>query len=1252
MSEARDVRLYIYDGNPNSRGNGLSLTQSQTFELKDKKNEVSVESSESTDSNTGAKIKTTITKTTVYSYEVTLSKLEYHKKVYEPCQILANLQVGVLQSRTDVKTEVTTTKDSKTSTDTTIDKGHFKPVEMIGNDKIDLIKGARVDLEIDKNKVAENYYVHKVRSVYKTVSGKTSLFVELTIFSRDKLMTLDKYSRAYTAKRLFTDILSEEAKKFSSVDVANHMQLLKYQDTSTKVTARDELRIPYLVQYNESFYQFMVRSANRFGEFLYFEDGKLNLGMQPSDMNYYKRGASGQINKKNGVDWVIDWATEPNAVQNRYYESVLSEGISVEERAYSYMTHKPDENEEYANSADSRYNIDPTSADEWTTQELKKNEYIEFGEAWEEEMKFFVADIVYKALESHSISEALTALVLEMAKKTYDCHKENKDYNNLLDETNWDTLENDDQKSGDNFKQFVTYSGSSNLSSNLQNLFGENGLNNFTDMFYQVIRKKEKEVGEQAVWLDFGNYYYPIKLGDKLHVDKKDYVVISVEGSYDNGQEHLLVSAVPVYSLSDTASTAQTPSTAGDSWTNNVPFPIALPDVVIRDARPQVAFVAETLDPGNMGRIRVRYPWQDENGDPSPWIRVTLPLATTGGAVNFTPNVGDEVMVGYVHGNIEHPYAMGYLVAPFVNEKWKNAIPLDQYGGLHGIKVKTGHHLTFTDGANAACLIASLFGPLAFFKSMWPTGWWGAWPLGNETSSDLGGGFELSDRYGLYKISGSTDERNITIESPVGTVNINAFQGISIEAPNGNIEVKGKNVSIEASNRLTLKSGENIEDKLWYRKEFSNTKSGWKAGLKGSLTSELKDIVKTAKSEVLDQILDMSFLRCVVEWFLVPVNGTLQIKSPTFVTIEAGEGSVEVPQESLRYGKGIRDLQSDSENAADIVKVINTLKCIAPKVSSLVIDIRNNYDLLCYYSKRYADLAEANGCNNGECIISYSDILKHDGDFSRESQDLNWDDSPLKYLPEVQPGDKPEENTLEYATWKKKADIIIINLNKRIERDKFVILANNLKTTADRLVTAVSKLTTFDKDDIIELPTGINKESLDLDTIAGYINALTIPTDKEKGVLSLDKMTGKSYGYTDMVQPSIDSWINIKIAMIRYVVYQYLSSRSYLTQDKNIIKSVNDAYDNKKWKKYVKSIDRDILIERLGKKKANELFNPFAGFVDDQGQWSHGFKGKILMSDEADKTAFFDKDLNMKPHNNVNLFDENISKLRELVNSI
>ena len=82
-----------------------------------------------------------------------------------------------------------------------------------------------------------------------------------------------------------------------------------------------------------------------------------------------------------------------------------------------------------------------------------------------------------------------------------------------------------------------------------------------------------------------------------------------------------------------------------------------------------------------------------------------------------------------------------------------------------------------------------------------------------------------------------------------------------------------------------------------------------------------------------------------------------------------------------------------------------------------------------------------------------------------------------------------------------------------------------------------------------------------------------------------------------------------------------------------------------KWEEFVKSIEKDILIEKLGKKKANE-FNPFRGFVDDQFQWSHGFRGKILLSDISDKTAYFDEGLNMKPHHNRTPFDEDIKTLR------
>ena len=74
----------------------------------------------------------------------------------------------------------------------------------------------------------------------------------------------------------------------------------------------------------------------------------------------------------------------------------------------------------------------------------------------------------------------------------------------------------------------------------------------------------------------------------------------------------------------------------------------------------------------------------------------------------------------------------------------------------------------------------------------------------NEMSKAFEGGVDIGDRYGIWKISGSTDKRAINISSPWGTVSVNAFTGISINAPNGNVSIKGKNVSIEAGNNLTL----------------------------------------------------------------------------------------------------------------------------------------------------------------------------------------------------------------------------------------------------------------------------------------------------------------------------------------------------------------------------------------------------------------------------------------------------------------
>jgi hypothetical protein len=1213
-----EVRLYIYNDS-SKKGEGILFNGigTYTYEIK-----TLISDKTESDSSSGT-IHTEKTNIVSYSIPLTLTKLNYNKKVYSPCEIYAELQMGMTITKKEIiETKITQTDQDGKSDGTKLEQEETssKTIDKSLADIVEFFKGAKVALKIDDHTVADNYMVFKLRSLYKTVSSQTTIFLELNIFSADKLMDLDKYSRAYTARSLYTDILlNEESQQFKDVEVANHMQLMKYKD-SAEMTARDELRIPYVVQYNESFYHFMARTANRFGEFLYFEDGKLNLGMQPSEQNYYKKDSDNK-------DVVINWATEPDAVQSLYFDSEITGGITVNERAYDFTSHTPNSDTAFADSTDSRYNFDPVSTDEWTNMSLKKNEYLEFKEILGEEMKAYIPEFIFKALEMTTLGEALVVLLKELSGKIYEVWNSVADYNNVLDDSNYNSVKNDDQKSDDYFAEFATYAGSTHLKNNLKSLDSTSAIMNYTSYFYPLIRNKEREIDEKKVFLDFGNNYKSINLGDRLYVSGKDYVAISIEGSYgieEDGEnktikEHLLVSAVPVMTLDETNASQESTPAGCDVWTNILPFPPLLSDAIIRDARPQVAFVAENLDPQNLGRIRVRYPWQDETGDASPWIRVTLPLATAGGAVNFTPSIGDEVMVGYEHGNIDRPYAMGYLTAPFVNKRWSNAIPLDQYGGVHGIKTKTGHHLTFSDGYAFAPLVANTFGPLAFIKSLWPVGKTGVvdWPYANETTQDFGGGFELSDRYGFYKIKGSTDERSVTIESPAGTVEVNAFQGITINAPNGDIAINGKNVSISASNKLSLSSGENIKNKLWYQKKW---------GLKddGFIGSTIKDIVGSAWDESVGQFIDMSFVRCVLEYFLHPVNGTLQIKSYTFVSIEAGDGATEAPEESFRYG---RRSKKNSENnrlgRANLGKVTLTVKLIQLNVKALLEDVQVKYNTLC-------DRTAAFNAASVKNIIDYERVIQNGGEFDEDNGAFNWAANDLVLQP-------LQENNSEFV------DIYaeIENEKRRTERQNVINICNNLRTAAIALKDAAYKWKNLSAASF-EL-NGNDGNSVDRNVVIAKIKAQGIIPDK--GIISLDNMI--NFGYDSKIsKPNSSAWKYQKKVLTRLIVSSYLTDQNDLKKE-NMINTSDDAASVWKWGRFARSIEwKNVVLNDLS--WVNKHVNPFCEFIDDQVQWTHGVEGTILMSNKEHETSVFNDGL-FTSISNRDSYDEGINNLRELV---
>jgi uncharacterized protein involved in type VI secretion and phage assembly len=87
------------------------------------------------------------------------------------------------------------------------------------------------------------------------------------------------------------------------------------------------------------------------------------------------------------------------------------------------------------------------------------------------------------------------------------------------------------------------------------------------------------------------------------------------------------------------------------------------PDFTVPKAEPQTAVVISNTDPEGQGRVQVRFDWQ--TNDTTHFIRMMSPDA--GGTDQITqnrgyvaiPEVGDQVMVNFVHSHPDRPFVMG-----------------------------------------------------------------------------------------------------------------------------------------------------------------------------------------------------------------------------------------------------------------------------------------------------------------------------------------------------------------------------------------------------------------------------------------------------------------------------------------------------------------------------------------------------------------------------------------------------------------
>lgn len=623
---------------------------------------------------------------------------------------------------------------------------------------------------------------------------------------------------------------------------------------------------PYLVQYNESFFDFLVRVSNRCGEFLYYEDGYFNIGWEKKtkkDKDDKEQDDITPITEYVSVNFSDETAT---AWKENYIVS-SHHNYSLRENKVKRFPSELQDNENI------QLQDSQLASDENLVSLPPKDEYTKWQDfaLWP---GYFFINAVTDIVNSADMIEAAVNLISDTGITILNCSLSAKATNDDYEDKNFKKgIYTDDRKNGDRIHPFST-------SESVKNAL--DSYVTFSLEFYEAIRKGIEANERSRIQIALGDHFYPLTLGCLIELDGKKYIVVQMNGCANSGAETLDIEAIP--------------------YEDKFVFPPAAPVSPIREAKAQRAFITHNADPLKMNRVRVRYPWQgktekdedlEASEDSTPWIRIALPMASDGSGFNFLPQIGDEAIINYENGNIEKPYVEGMLYTRAAKEDESTVPYAHKKDKARVISSVNGHSIIFSDPSASSDALNSLSPLMSTIKSFCPTGFIRTeLTLSDHKPKKLPdsfkkamGGIEFTDEHGLYSISMSSDKRAISIDSPLGKVDINAFTGITISAPNGNVRIEGKNIDIVAGNNLSISSGNNIVSHFW-----PTSVQLLKESLKDTAVNALKKI----------QPIDMGLIRTFMETLIRPIGGTMLIKSNRYLCIEAGKGEAKIPGRNLQ----------------------------------------------------------------------------------------------------------------------------------------------------------------------------------------------------------------------------------------------------------------------------------------------------------------------------------------------------------------
>jgi len=225
----------------------------------------------------------------------------------------------------------------------------------------------------------------------------------------------------------------------------------------------------------------------------------------------------------------------------------------------------------------------------------------------------------------------------------------------------------------------------------------------------------------------------------------------------------------------------------------------------------QSAVVTSTDDPDNLGRVKVKMLWNDGSSaaEPDHWLRVVTPHSGNERGFFCLPEIDDEVLVAFQHGDPDRPVVLGSL-----------------YNGVD--KAPVGHAAGFDAAQNDLKLFRTKSGNEIYFH-------------------DKGG----SETICITQSSGNTitlsaDGPKITVETD-GDITMKG-KTITLETTSGDVTVKsGSALKVESTADMEFKAGGNLKSEAGINHD---SKGGAAINVKAPMATVQGDATTTIKGGI------------------------------------------------------------------------------------------------------------------------------------------------------------------------------------------------------------------------------------------------------------------------------------------------------------------------------------------------------------------------------------------------------------------